>query len=405
MATLSPAQASLTSPSSPAHATISENSAEIRIERLFSIFVAAGYIGYAFVLEPTIAEQWELTAAWWSYGSLLLIFGPAAVLMVAALARRRRIMRWATRACAFGFIVAAVTWWPAWTGDPLPGRNAIWFSIIPGLAALAAAITMSTRATLAVMVVAVLAVQIARPPSSYYEHLLPAILFALAFIILYVGAALMAMRTGRLLDATQADAYADAAAAAEVDARRSQRSHIDALLHDWVISTLLAAARQGNTETVQQQALTTMDKLDSPPPEITTMSAASALTRLRAAVLAVDVTQPVSSSMSDDAADVRFPVEAIDVLDAAISEALRNSLLHAGDAATRTVAIAVTADAIDITIADDGVGFDIAAVPPHRLGLAVSILSRVRSLPGGWASATSTPGQGTTIELRWTVSS
>jgi signal transduction histidine kinase len=52
-------------------------------------------------------------------------------------------------------------------------------------------------------------------------------------------------------------------------------------------------------------------------------------------------------------------------------------------------------------VADDGRGFDPAKVPAHRLGLAVSIVERVRRLPGGDVEVRSRPGAGTRIHLSW----
>ena len=87
----------------------------------------------------------------------------------------------------------------------------------------------------------------------------------------------------------------------------------------------------------------------------------------------------------------------------ALSEALRNSHLHAGPRATRTVTAALQADSITITIADDGVGFDHTSIPPHRLGIAVSILGRMRPIAGGSARVDSEPGRGTTVHIEWTA--
>lgn len=86
----------------------------------------------------------------------------------------------------------------------------------------------------------------------------------------------------------------------------------------------------------------------------------------------------------------------------ALSEALRNSHLHAGPRATRTVTAALQADSIAITIADDGVGFDHASIPPTPPGIAVSILGRMRPIAGGSARVDSRPGRGTTVHIEWT---
>jgi signal transduction histidine kinase len=56
---------------------------------------------------------------------------------------------------------------------------------------------------------------------------------------------------------------------------------------------------------------------------------------------------------------------------------------------------------LSIDIVDDGVGFEPTTVAPHRLGIAVSIIGRVQSLPGGVAYVRSSPGEGTQVHLEW----
>jgi signal transduction histidine kinase len=125
------------------------------------------------------------------------------------------------------------------------------------------------------------------------------------------------------------------------------------------------------------------------------LSANAVRVRLRSAALSVDVTQRVITTLDDTADLLSVPVAVVDVLESATAEALRNSIIHAGDDADRTVTLRIAAEGIRVTVLDDGCGFDPASVSPHRLGLAVSILARVRSLPGGAADA------GTRVEIRW----
>ncbi|WP_348536948.1 ATP-binding protein, partial [Nocardia carnea] len=89
---------------------------------------------------------------------------------------------------------------------------------------------------------------------------------------------------------------------------------------------------------------------------------------------------------------------------AALAEAVRNSLRHAGVPARRVrreVTVTVGAGGLLVVLRDDGKGFDRAAVPPDRLGIAASILGRMRQLPGGAGFVESAPGHGTTVTLMW----
>jgi signal transduction histidine kinase len=79
-----------------------------------------------------------------------------------------------------------------------------------------------------------------------------------------------------------------------------------------------------------------------------------------------------------------------------VQEALANAVRHAGASKVRVDA-GVTGDAIEIAVADDGSGFDAAAVQPGR-GLQ-SMTSRARLL-GGQLWVGSRVGDGTRIQLR-----
>ena len=56
------------------------------------------------------------------------------------------------------------------------------------------------------------------------------------------------------------------------------------------------------------------------------------------------------------------------MLDAAVSEAVRNSMLHAGADAARHVSIRADVDSLTVDVLDDGCGFDPGAVPRTASG-------------------------------------
>ncbi|AMM19208.1 hypothetical protein AX769_02500 [Frondihabitans sp. PAMC 28766] len=107
-----------------------------------------------------------------------------------------------------------------------------------------------------------------------------------------------------------------------------------------------------------------------------------------------------------------IPAEIALALLEATAEALRNTLQHAAPApdaggdtprdVTRAVEVTSARDRIRITVADDGRGFNSRRIPPERLGVRVSILTRMATLPGGSASIDSARGAGTTVTIGWT---
>jgi signal transduction histidine kinase len=82
---------------------------------------------------------------------------------------------------------------------------------------------------------------------------------------------------------------------------------------------------------------------------------------------------------------------------AAGREAALNAARHAG-VDTVDVYLEVEPDRVSLFVRDRGSGFDPAAVPPDRRGLADSISGRVRR-HGGTAEIRSSPGEGAEIEL------
>jgi signal transduction histidine kinase len=96
-----------------------------------------------------------------------------------------------------------------------------------------------------------------------------------------------------------------------------------------------------------------------------------------------------------------IPTEVVDALLAAARQALVNSVAHAGFDAHRTVTLRHDETGVRLTIRDNGRGFDPDAVAGNRMGVAESILGRMRAIPGGGGKLTSQPGSGTTVELAW----
>jgi signal transduction histidine kinase len=82
----------------------------------------------------------------------------------------------------------------------------------------------------------------------------------------------------------------------------------------------------------------------------------------------------------------------------AAREAMTNAAKFAG-VEEIDVYVEVTDEALAVFVRDRGAGFDRAAVPSDRRGLAESIEGRLERA-GGRATVTSAPGEGTEVELQ-----
>ena len=77
-------------------------------------------------------------------------------------------------------------------------------------------------------------------------------------------------------------------------------------------------------------------------------------------------------------------------------ESLRNGIVHGG-AQKMTVRLDREGEELDLTVVDDGRGFDVAAVRNNGNGLGLVTMEERVNLVGGHMSIVSAPGQGTTV--------
>ncbi|MBP1161753.1 signal transduction histidine kinase [Rhodococcus sp. PvR044] len=380
------------------------------ISRMVARLISAGYAAYLILLLPAAISMAPRMDAWWTPVVVAGVYGSG--LLPGALSFRRdtRPMRIASGVAATAFLLAVFSWPLAWNGPPLPSGELLWLATFPGLASLAVVSTWPTWVMFAHLVIGCVAVQIvnfAAHEDAPRELLLPEITFAIMFCTLFIGAAVMALRTGRVLDATTDATHAAASAAAARRARTVERERFDALIHDGVMSTLLAASRLGATPAVSRLATTTLRQLDALRDGRGAQEhfgCEEALSLLRAAATDVDEGVALRVERLDGAETLTVLAETTRALAAALAEALRNSDRHAGEAATRSVEVTVAREGITVLVADDGRGFDPAAVPAHRLGVSVSIHGRMRQLHGGSARIETAPGAGTRVHLAWSSS-
>ncbi|SNT26714.1 sensor histidine kinase [Rhodococcoides kyotonense] len=378
-----------------------EHSSSDRLLRTFARFIAAGYLIYLVMLFPEIVRTSAFTASWWTPVSSVAVFGTGLAMGLASMLPDTKWVRIAAATAAFTYLAAALSWWTAWNGSLDP--NGLPLATFPGVAGLAAGCVFSGWLAFTYLTAAVTSVQLSQYAlrSTLVETpLFAELVFGLVFCSVFLAATIGAFRTARILDATIDATHRQASATAAVSARAVERERFDALIHDGVLSTLLAVARQGRTDGVVQQAERTLAQLDSlrAHGSVTEFDADETVAHLRSAATTVDEHITVTVVTTTDG---RYVADAVRTLGAALSEAVRNSVRHGGDDASRTVAIGVDTDLLDVVVRDDGSGFDPAHVPPHRLGIAVSIHGRMNSLPGGSSRLDSAPGAGTTVHLSW----
>ncbi|MCK0438977.1 hypothetical protein MUG78_05730 [Gordonia alkaliphila] len=189
----------------------------LRVARLFALFVGVGYLGYLLLLSGDIAGLAPRMASWWTPTMVILVFGPGLALGIVAARRHAAGTRWLAATAALTFLVAVATWPMAWDGSQGSQLAGVWLAAFHGLASLAAVVAWPAWIAVVHMVVGCVGVQLinfALRTDVPASMLVPEILFAIMFCSLFVGGAVMAFRTGRLLDETTDETHADAAEAA-----------------------------------------------------------------------------------------------------------------------------------------------------------------------------------------------
>jgi signal transduction histidine kinase len=106
--------------------------------------------------------------------------------------------------------------------------------------------------------------------------------------------------------------------------------------------------------------------------------------------------------VSCPATAVLLPAAVADALAGATAAALDNVRQHAGPQANAWVLVEDEGTVVRVSVRDDGSGFEAGrlaqAAAAGRLGVSQSIVGRIRAA-GGTACVTSSPGQGTEVEL------
>jgi signal transduction histidine kinase len=211
-----------------------------------------------------------------------------------------------------------------------------------------------------------------------------------------VGATLAAVGIALVFGPRLARLASELTAERRARIRSEERAEIAAHLHDGVLQTLaLIQHRAGTNREVAALARRQERELrewlyGSPSDAVTTL--AGALTHDLAAV-EDDQQVPIELVVVGDA-PLDEPARA---LVAAVREAATNAARHAG---VDRVDVYVEADDDLLTgyVRDRGKGFDPAAVPPDRRGLADSVTGRMRRA-GGTAAVRSQAGEGTEVTM------
>lgn len=366
-----------------------------------------GTLIFAALAAPTIVDQAGSLTPWFYLPvTLLFCLLPIAMIPVARFGRASWIALLARLHTVVSFVLL-IGWVPAMTAPGLPGGVAPWVLNTITVATATAVLGFPTRAawalTLSYPVIGVV-LRYAVLDDGWSIPLQDGVSM-LSFSSVIAVLLHLALGLGRRQDAELALAEVEARAAAQTESRSRARSRFGALVHDDVITTLLAAARADQRDdALERSARDAIRRID-------TFSTDDARGALTAADLEVEL-RTAASEVVDGVQVVgslsgfrgRIPFETAIAIAGAVGEAARNSARHAavdGHVLRLGLALSGTRAGIAVEFADDGRGFDSSGVAPERLGIRSSILERVTAVEGATARIDSSPGAGTRVHLEW----
>jgi two-component sensor histidine kinase len=379
--------------------------ASLRVTRLVAVSLGlGGLILFVFDLSLVVGQA-RVFAPWWTVLSVVAVVGMGiAVGVIGALGGRRATII-AFRALAGAVLAVAVLALVAlprggigqepWPADLLVIGAAAAGAGMPVPAAVGYLVALLGAFGAEALLVVVPAVRL-----DTLLHLCQSLFYA----ALIMAIAVAARRAGRLLDLAALSAAADAGAAAAADARRAQRRRVEGLIHDTVIVALLAfgrGTRDGDERAAREatRALAAIEELAGPTRPGDDPTPRELAWRLQA------ITTDLEAQIRFDyraGEEGRIPAEVAMAVSEAMSEAVRNSLHHAGarGRVLRQITAQITEERVRVVVLDDGVGFDPAVVDPTRLGIREGMVGRMAHA-GGRAEVVSRPQRGTTVVLEW----
>jgi len=378
-----------------------------RIESMVSrAIVLFGLVFGALDVPQLIAQQHELRQP---FGWVQAVALCAVLLWAVVAAIAQRTIGAATIAFALLYLVVLALWPATAAGHDVDGTNWMW--TLCTVASAYAAVRLRTPLAVAYALVAPalfgVVLWLVTPDRDGTQALLDSLYAAIVGCVIVTIAALL-RGAASAVDAAQRAALDGYERGVRAHLGEAERVEVDALVHDSVLTTLLAAANARTPEAKRlaaQMARDALGHLSASTPHAAPERVTGA-ERLAAGIRSAAASIPHRPDFhSEGVLAARLPGNVAESLLSATVQAMRNSSQHAGGAeVTRTVAFTgLGADGtggLRIEIADDGIGFDLDRVAPRRLGLATSIVQRVEVV-GGAAEVRSAPGRGTAITLTW----
>ncbi|WP_040518171.1 sensor histidine kinase [Gordonia neofelifaecis] len=388
-------------------------SASSRMQSTGTMVFGVTYLGI-FLLAPSDLSQYaSLTADWWAWLSGAVVVASALAFFVGGLSRRVELLAPVAYVCAAAYLLVAVAWFIGWTGQSGADSSASAFDFglvfLPQVGSCVLVLCDRIAAAVVNLLVAgglsLFAAAIVSGGADWTDFV--SAFWALSLASIYLVICWAVMSGARRFDERRRAAGAQTAELLQSRVRDAERRRLDAMVHDRLIALLMALRPGPLSEGFRWAMGSVLDEIANWSTDTGTgrdqVAATEFVQRLRVSVdelgSGLDIETIVTAPR-----DAEYPAAAADAIVDAVGEAVRNFHRHAGPGAAGAIRCGVEPDRLSAVVVDDGVGFDPAAVPAHRIGVALGILERMRQLEGGSSRVVSEPGHGTRVELMWVQS-
>lgn len=391
--------------------TVRRHDARERLQRALYFACGIGAVVFGLLMlsgdSGIMAARGQLAEWYWWAALTVGVLLPVSYVVTAFVAPLR-LLHVVAVTCAATFPVIQLLWIPAMHEPSLAAEGTPWLQGVNALPSTLAGVVFSSRAVWvfpASQLLLVPLVQLTVSDTTVADAVLDGF-GAIIFCSILTGMAQAIVFSGDRLDSAVARARKSASERAVAQTQEREQTRINAIVHDDVMSVLLAASRVGATDDVREQAHQAQQSIARITATTPATDRAYTADEAIAALRALTSQGPPSATAKADFTAQPTPCEPIpgDVMAAlteAAGEALRNCARHAGPDAQCTVDLSIGPHGVVLTVTDNGAGFDPDDIDPRRLGIAVSIAERMKSLPGGSSSITSRPQHGTTVRLEW----
>lgn len=382
-----------------------------RMAGLFGVFTGSAVLLFLGTFPPRIADAFQGFPAWTAW---VLFTEPlcALGLLAAGFTGNHALHRVSAGALAASYSLSSVAMLVLHSLGRSPGGDVVWHEAYPSIIVIGLLPFLRIRTVMffAWALFTVVGLLALGDPE---RNVLVNVMYVYSLGGFSVAVAYSILGIAHESDAESARTRARFTEASVAEAEQIERERVDGLIHDLVMSTLLAASSVGSEPriaTSAQNAIRELGSLRTHRTDEQLVPVEEFARSLRAGLHFIDPTLTVTTSIADAPSRPILPTPVARDLTAAATEALRNSVTHAGGhhrSASVLFRDAIpgtgTGPRVEIIVEDDGPGYDPRTVPHHRMGARASIVGRMEALPGARAEIKTSPGTGVRVTLTWGV--